>query len=98
MVSFLCWMRDAQGRRGVYCLPLALMEMETSHYGDKYKSGSSCVEGSSFFSCGWFLFFKPIEAISILWQIMKGCRFPCLPLQWNYCPLRDLLCFSVFDN
>jgi hypothetical protein len=29
---------------------------------------------------------------------MKECRFPYLPLQWNWCPLRDLLCFSVFDN
>jgi hypothetical protein len=44
MASFLRWMRDARGRRGVFCLPLALMEMETSHYGDKYKSWSSCVE------------------------------------------------------
>jgi hypothetical protein len=44
MAFFLRWMRDAQGRRGVYCLPLALMEMETSHYGDKYKNGSLCVK------------------------------------------------------
>jgi len=44
MASFLRWIRDARGRRGVFCLPLALMEMETSHYGDKYKSWSSCVE------------------------------------------------------
>ncbi len=28
----------------MFCLPLALMEMETSHYGDKYKSWSWCVE------------------------------------------------------
>jgi hypothetical protein len=83
MASFLRWMRDARGRRGVFCLPLALMEMETSHYGDKYKSWSSRVEREFNFSCGWFLFFKPIEAINILWQIMKGCRFPYLPLQWN---------------
>jgi hypothetical protein len=44
MASYLRWMRDARGRRGVFCLPLGLMEMETSHYGDKYKSWSSCVE------------------------------------------------------
>jgi len=43
MASYLRWMRDARGRRGVFCLPLALMEMETSHHGHKYKSWSSCV-------------------------------------------------------
>jgi hypothetical protein len=30
MASFLRLMRDARGRCGVFCLPLALMEMETS--------------------------------------------------------------------
>jgi hypothetical protein len=71
-------------RRGVLCLPLALMEMETSHFRDKYKSWSSCIEREFIFPL-WvvLLFFKPIEAINILWQIMKGCRFPYLPLQWN---------------
>jgi hypothetical protein len=44
MASFRRWMQDGRGRREMYCLPLALMEMETSHYGDKYKSGSSCVD------------------------------------------------------
>jgi len=82
MASFMRWKRDARRRRGVFCLPLALME-ETSHYGGKYKSWSSCVEREFIFSCGWFLFFKRIEAINILRQIMQGCRFPYLPLQWN---------------
>jgi len=44
MASCLSWMPDARGRCGVFCLPLALMEMETSHYADKYKSWSSRVE------------------------------------------------------
>jgi hypothetical protein len=69
MASFLRWMSDARGRCGVFCLALTLMEMETSQYGNKYKSWSSSVEreGVHFFYCGWFLFFKPIEAIRILW-------------------------------
>ncbi len=45
-------------RRGVLCSPLALMEMETSHFRDKYKSWSSCIERESFFPCGWFSCFS----------------------------------------
>jgi hypothetical protein len=46
------------GRRGVFCLPLALMEMETSHYGDKYKSWPSGVEREVIFFLWMVLVFE----------------------------------------
>jgi hypothetical protein len=50
MASFLRWMQDARGRRGMFCLPLALI-----HHGDKYKSWSSCVEREFIFFL-WVVF------------------------------------------
>jgi hypothetical protein len=98
MTSFLRWMRDACGRNECFICHWHWWRWRQAIMEINIKVGHCVYKRSSFFSCGWFLFFKPVEAISILWQIMKGCRFPYLPLQWKWCPFRDLLCFSVFDN
>jgi hypothetical protein len=58
----------------VFCLPLALMEMETSHYGDK-ELVIVCVEGVHFFLVGGSCFLSQLRLLAFCGRSWKDVVF-----------------------